>query len=90
MSTPLEPAGPSRPAATVLAIAILNTIGMTILFGSEIGFVALALDWSAAGLLHLPPEIYLPLGVIPMACALVATAWIAKRTWAYETGRVVD
>ena len=90
MSTPLEPVASPRPASAILAIAILNTIGMTILFGSEIGFVALALDWSAAGLLHLPPEIYLPLGAIPMTCALIATVWIAKRTWAYETGRGTD
>ncbi len=70
-----------------MAFALLNTIGMTVLFGTEIGFVAVALDWAIAGLLHLGTAVTMAIGTVPAAAALVATAWIARRTWLYETGR---
>jgi len=84
MSILPEAVAPQRVAAGARSIALLNTIGMTVLFGAEVGILAIAFDWSVAGLLHLPPVVYLPLGVIPVAAALVATVWIARNTWNFE------
>ncbi len=57
---------------------------MTVLFGVEAGFLAGSLDWSLAGLLHMPPAVYLSFGAIPGAAAVVATVWIARKTWRFE------
>jgi hypothetical protein len=80
----MEPVAPHRMVAAGFAVALLNTMAMTVLFGSQTGFVAFALDWSIAGLFHLPPAVYLPLGAVPVALALVATAAVAKRAWTFE------
>ncbi len=84
MSNLPEAVAPQRVADGTRSIALINTIGMTVLFGIEICFLALAFDWSLAGLLHLPPAVSVPLGVIPMAAAIVATVWIARKTWQFE------
>lgn len=78
----------SAPAATgaAIATAVLNTIGMTLLFGSEIGFMAVSLDLSIAGLLHAGPAVYLPLGAVLAGLAGWATALAAMRAWRYERG----
>lgn len=71
----------SRP---VSGFAILNTTAMTVLFGSQLGFLSLSFDWGLAGLLHLGPAVYLALGAVTMGLAAWATGWVARQTWRYE------
>ncbi|MEJ8571807.1 hypothetical protein [Microbaculum marinum] len=75
---------PSQPVASALLPAIVSTVGMTVLVGSEALFAAVALDWAGGGLLHLPASLHLALGAVPVAAAMYATYWVARRTWQYE------
>jgi len=80
------PAGPqlALPATARPAFAVTNTVAMTILFGSQLGFLCLSLIWAASGLLHLAPVIAIAFGAVAMGLAAWATAWVARQTWRYE------
>lgn len=75
-------AGPVSRWAVVLVL--VNAFAVTILVGGEALLLAVALDWSLAGLLYLQPAIYLPLGGVLVGLAVWASVIVFRNTLAVE------